>query len=912
MAEQSISRGQTLLNDPEFQNMTDEQRYEHMRYMRARQQNAQASGVDPNSLGTGLSEEAFAEERYEAAVANAQATIQTNRETAEEQVRTLESTVPADKTNVENIIGLPPQATMDSYPNAIVQSFVKSCFNVCRIIPAWPETSGLASKGLHIYSLNHLKGSQKYAKIISDSIPTEGDVPAVLSGLKSNADSAVNAGPNAERSGFRSIQLAYLNETSITETFNQEFGPSMFEEMAQMAGGKVAELRRITGANSGSNAIQALQNKVGEKGGVLSGLVNVGLEGYQQYQKAMEGVLTSVGGAGAAKLLSGSKVDFPQVWKGANYQTGHSITVRLYNPVPTSYPAYCNYIIIPLLRIIALCTPLSDPAAITYNMPVLCTINCTGLWEIKAGFVSSIEVIKGGEANDISFKQHPGMVDVRLSFGELYNVITTNDNNHRDRPTLKKYIQNMLDEPEVDFKFWGSDVYSPQIDASVPAVNTSVSDPTEEVPSRIDPQVTELNNRIEDNGTVAGAVTITEGAAATAEQGATQTNTPATVIVGQQEAGNMMRGIINGESNPLHEDLVALADTTCTVGRLRDNTVTTAERANELAEELALHTIREMRDSIIVDGLNTINGIVLMAIENRHSEAARDALTDIINKVGDQWLNVKNALPDAFPSALRGATLSQVGASLRLGRIGVFTDGIPGNIIQETLTSIGGAESNFIAAMDGGATFESNNILEAISGIQAEIVDVGTPGDPDHYREVEFTTYEDDIGDVYYVGASQQVPSDLELGLGTGEITGARGGLASFLWTQIPDSATNIFQLATGATYSRLYNAFSLKDMAEAVSYNPSASVEISGTTKYMLDGLIDIMDEQITVSENRQTAMEALRADLVSENVGGALDSIIDELDDLTNALVLKMDYYNTSKTDFERSLAIVKGPAS
>jgi len=165
-------------------------------------------------------------------------------------------------------------------------------------------------------------------------------------------------------------------------------------------------------------------------------------------------------GHGMGKLLVGSKVDFPAIWKGASYSTGYNITVRLYNPWPSNNDAYEKHILQPLLWLLAFVIPQNDQgedgaSMITYHSPVLCTVHCPGLWHIRAGFVSSIEVVKGGENNDISFKHHPGMVDIRLSFGELYGVMTTNDNEQQDRLTIGKYMKNLRDEPQGKFDMFG-------------------------------------------------------------------------------------------------------------------------------------------------------------------------------------------------------------------------------------------------------------------------------------------------------------------------------------------------------------------------------------------------------------------------------------------------------------------------
>lgn len=793
-----------------------------------------------------------------------------------------ESLVPVDKRNIQDIIGLPP-LWGHGFMEELNERYVLSSFPIVRIIPAWPTVADRATSGLHLYSLNSLDGSKEYAKVIYDSIPTEGDVPKLLLDFKNKAEKAIGeAGSSVDNAAFRSVQVAYLNEAGITETFNQEYGSSVFEELANVGSDQIAELVRITGTNSGSEALRKLRGEL--KDNVIGDLAGLGLGALQATTKARESILGYVGGkmgaSGIENLLSGSKIDFPQVWKGANFQTGYTVTVRLYNPFPENVEAYAYYILIPLIRLLAFVTPKSDEGSITYNMPVLCKVNCTGLWHIHAGFVSSIEVIKGGESNDISFRQHPGMMDVRISFGELYNVIATNDKEHQDRPTLKKYMSNLIESPESDLRIWGSGVEVEFPETTFPATTAQINDPTETVPSRINPITQEYANGVSTNGTAPSAVTSLNTANTNTQNGASQTNSSVTTITGQIPVGNMIRGTINGESNPLHEDLVDEADSSSTVGQLRDNTVTTAQKANELATELALHTIRELRDSIMMGGFEIVTDMLSRAIDGRYNSECRDAINELISNLSDQWLNVKGCLPDAFASALRGATATQIGVSLRLGRMGIFNDGVAGNVIQETLTAISDSSSNFKTALVWGAASEVNNFLDALSGIQAELSD-GT---------ISFKTYSDEFDNVYYSGASQQKPNDLELSVGTREIAGATPGLSTLLWSMIPDTPKGVLNQTTGATKTRLTHALSIKDMIEIITRNPTVT-----TT----DALLDIVGYIRTTAENRLSALQTLKSNVEAENVGGALDDIISDITDIIGATQLKIDDYEEVETN-------------
>ena len=345
----------------------------------------------------------------------------------------------------DDIIGLPPLGMSDDDAETTgslgvrEDKLIRASLPLLRIMPATNETRGSSSEGLHLFSLNHSDGARKWQSIIKSAIPS---------------------GSNISVPQGNYVDVCYLNETSVTESFSSEYGTSRFEEVANLGSEALRELRTVTGSQSGEESLKKIADKMSGVSGMLSGVV--GGAG-----SVLGGVEKFVGKHGMGKLLSGSRIDFPAIWKGSSYNSSHTVTVRLYNPFPGSEPMYHKTILQPLLWLLALVTPKNDVSEefdgfdvtskdhLTYFSPVMCSVKCPGLWEIRAGYVSSLEVIKGGENNDISFKNRPGMVDVRLSFGELYNVVTTRSGGKADRPTLKKYMTNLTDNAEVELDMFG-------------------------------------------------------------------------------------------------------------------------------------------------------------------------------------------------------------------------------------------------------------------------------------------------------------------------------------------------------------------------------------------------------------------------------------------------------------------------
>ena len=347
--------------------------------------------------------------------------------------------VPKSQTdNVTNIIGLPPQWFMSQTGGEVnySQIWVTSTMPVCRITPVYPSINeGEQSHGLHLFSVSIGKGRIKYQKVL--------DSCGLFKTSNTSDSGPTQQSSSLKESDYNQLDVAYLNETSMTETWSAEYGNSRFEDMGNMGGSMMGEARYITGAKTGKEALLEMGNTSRGLPGI-GGIAEWGLDTAAGMFGASEKVLSNWGMAG---LLSGSRVDFPQIWKNASYNTGYSITVRLYNPNPVSQQDYETFILKPLAKILAFIIPITDDpppgstaAPITYNAPVLCNVKCSGLWQIRAGFVSSIEVIKGGEANDISWIQRPNMIDVRISFGELYGVMTTATAGIADRQSLKGYI----------------------------------------------------------------------------------------------------------------------------------------------------------------------------------------------------------------------------------------------------------------------------------------------------------------------------------------------------------------------------------------------------------------------------------------------------------------------------------------
>jgi hypothetical protein len=282
----------------------------------------------------------------------------------------------------------------------------------------------------------------------------------------------------------------------------------------------MSELRMITGKRSMSEALGALSDAGYNQGGVLGTMMGVGSSVAGGVAGGIEYGLDSIAGSSASKIAIGSKVDFPTIWQGGGYMSSLSFTVRLYNPNPRSQEAYDEYILKPLAHLLPLVTPVAD-SPYTYSFPLLVKIDSPGLFCMDTGCVTSIDMIKGGDSNDITFGQQPGMVDLKITVNNLYNTMIIDPlkesgepevetNNTSGRPTLKRYFDNMRSKTEYDDPYSGKK----EPGAPTPSEVETPKAPGEPVPSADIPTGEESLPRVGgDFGTeVPGVPPLLEGA----------------------------------------------------------------------------------------------------------------------------------------------------------------------------------------------------------------------------------------------------------------------------------------------------------------------------------------------------------------------------------------------------------------
>ncbi|MCK5015881.1 MAG: hypothetical protein KAS32_02320 [Candidatus Peribacteraceae bacterium] len=330
----------------------------------------------------------------------------------------------------EDIIGLPPSAYFESQDEAsssddvistLAPNMIMSSMLMMAIHPKVPDLSKKDDKtGLQLYSLE--AGGGAYA----EELKTVG----------------VTHDENSP------LYVAFLNDTSITESFSNDFGESKFEAINTMASDTLGELKYITGTGTGrvkdiTDSAQSFMRDSGALGKLFGGMAGIAGTAGQELQDFM-----NTRAAGLGNVMLGDKADFPMIWKNSSYSPSYSMTIRLHNPYPTNNQAHLKFIIEPLAKLMVLSLPRSSSAS-TFTFPFACSVVCPGLFRLKSGFISSLEVIKGGDGQDIAFTQRPATMDIRITFTDLYNSMIIGDSSDDRRPTLGDYIEDLKTDTKI-------------------------------------------------------------------------------------------------------------------------------------------------------------------------------------------------------------------------------------------------------------------------------------------------------------------------------------------------------------------------------------------------------------------------------------------------------------------------------
>ncbi len=173
---------------------------------------------------------------------------------------------------------------------------------------------------------------------------------------------------------------------------------------------------------------------------------------FYQNNKEIMGFFEGVFNAGK-DMLSGGRIDIPDVWIDSNTSNSHSfrIELRTLNPNPRSRQYFAD-ILLPLYSLLTLALP-TEGQTFLYKTPTYITANLdNSFWEVKFGAITSLNWTI--DTNYINFKKVPTHIIVDLTIQDMYKLMpqavfdskneehTTGHN--KDMMTKDNYIDNFV------------------------------------------------------------------------------------------------------------------------------------------------------------------------------------------------------------------------------------------------------------------------------------------------------------------------------------------------------------------------------------------------------------------------------------------------------------------------------------
>jgi hypothetical protein len=328
--------------------------------------------------------------------------------------------------------------------------------------------------GLSLFILNSIKGWEHYTKLLKQ----------------------VDFAPSSLQNQKKGISIICQADSFPSDSFQNEYGESFLNQITDVASGGFGQLAQMFGKERATDSVVemgkiAKDPNFGMIGNALGGaLVSAG-EGTNEMIKKWqnEGGIKGTIASTMNKLLAGARIDFPMIWKGSSYTPTFSCSIRLYNPNPASVESTKRYIVAPLAALLTIALPQSEDDN-SYNYPLFCKVDCPGLFKIQAGAISNITVTKGGDSASIAYNQRVGIVDVRIDFVNLHSTLLLSKSGIETRPTLKGYLNNLLDGVIVEPIYYTGikELTSDNEEIAYSAPPGVTTDVAEQPPSRVNQQ----------------------------------------------------------------------------------------------------------------------------------------------------------------------------------------------------------------------------------------------------------------------------------------------------------------------------------------------------------------------------------------------------------------------------------------
>jgi len=331
-------------------------------------------------------------------------------------------------TKLPEIIGLPP---LDDFKKGLPElegsslEFAKKIFPILTLYPKKQSMGG----GMKVYNL--IDASKEFQDILKIASNKEVEM----------YDKTKNC-----------LNICFQHTNQFSETYNNQYGQGLltsinnfispgFQEASQMGvtkwvGDKFKKAGNFIQNTTGKDVNSAAAN--------MGNMLKEQLGKYAGVQNADQ--MTKI----VSQLMEGGKFNFPQFWKSSSYDVNYDIHVKLYNLNPANDIAHQKYITGPLMALLAFVNPRSVDGQ-TFKWPLMCEVKAEGLFHIKTGYIRTISITKGGDSNSVAWNMRPNVVDVRISFGTVYNVKCASEGELHNKflPSITNDYEIMMDKKDT-------------------------------------------------------------------------------------------------------------------------------------------------------------------------------------------------------------------------------------------------------------------------------------------------------------------------------------------------------------------------------------------------------------------------------------------------------------------------------
>jgi hypothetical protein len=241
------------------------------------------------------------------------------------------------------------------------------------------------------------------------------------------------------------LKVMYQNVSPFSETYSNTFSiSSLLSGLQSITSEGLQDIVTWTGRDIPQNL-----EKLGGRDDALGAAARAVSKGMEAGGKQAEKYLGSKRGKALMSILQNpnQRIDWPQNWRSSGYAQSYDLTVRLYNPFPKNDTLYGNLIVAPYAAMLGMCLPYSDSGNL-YRWPFLFEAWVPGLFRIKAGYISNLSVVKGGDVNDTSYRtewQRPNIIDMRFTLNSVYStMLMSKVEPTSESPTLTREIQALM------------------------------------------------------------------------------------------------------------------------------------------------------------------------------------------------------------------------------------------------------------------------------------------------------------------------------------------------------------------------------------------------------------------------------------------------------------------------------------